>query len=1054
MIKRMLQFSLGNKFAIFLMVLLVILGGIYSSFKMKLELLPDVETPMITVQTTMPGATPNTTKTEISDKIDEQIRSMADVKNVSAQSIQNASIVSVEYREGTNLDNAENKLKKELDKIKFSENIEEPELKRSTMNAFPIVAYSFTSNNDDLKKTTQKLEKQLLPKLQTIDGVQNAQLNGQTSREVSIQFKQKALEKNGLTVDSAQQYIKNATSETPLGLFQFNNKEKSVVIDGQFSSVEGLRNLEIPLSASGTSSAGNSGQQGTTSQQSENEGSGMSSTSGMKQTSQMSSVKLADVANVTIGDERKSISKTNGNDAINVQIIKAQDANTVQVAKDTKREIDQFVKENPDLKDTKVMDTAKPIEDAINTMIEKAILGTIFAIIIILLFLKNIRTTAISIVSIPMSILIAMIALKLCDVSLNILTLGALTVAIGRVIDDSIVVVENIYRRLSDRGETLRGDNLIIDATKEVFKPIMSSTIVTIIVFLPLAFVSGSVGQMFRPFALAIAFSLLASLLVSITIVPALSASLFKNGIKQQKAEKLGFISKQYKKILHWSLNHKWIVLILSTLLLVLSIGLGAAKLGTSFISTGEDKYMALTYTPKPGETKQSVLRHAEKVQDYLNKKDKVRTVQYSVGGETPTDPTGSSNSLALMVEYDSNTPNFDKEPDKVLKHIKHYHHPGEWSNQDMGTGGSNNKLEITVTGPSLEAIKGTVKSIEHEMEHTKGLANVKSDLTETYEQYNVKVNQNKASDNGLSASQVAMTLSQNTPEQSVTKVKEDGKSIDVKVKKEKETHWTKEKLENTKLQAPTGKSIRLSDIAKLEKSSTPNKIETKAGDYTTKVSAKVTQNDVGSVSKNVLTKVDKLDKPHNVKASVGGANEDISNAIVQLSVAMLAAIIIVYLVLVLTFKGGLAPFAILFSLPYTIIGVVIALVISGETISVPSMIGMLMLIGIVVTNAIVLIDRVINKEKQGLDMQSALQEAGVTRIRPILMTALATIAALLPMLFGENSSILISKAMAATVIGGLISSTILTLIVVPVIYEVLFTLKSKLFKRKNKTSK
>lgn len=1047
MIKKMLQFSLGNKFAIFLMVLLVILGGLYSSFKMKLELLPDVETPMITVQTTMPGATPETTKTEISDKIDEQIRSMADVKNVSAQSIQNASIVSVEYREGTDLDSAENKLKKELDKIKFGENVEEPELKRQTMNAFPIVAYSFTSKDNDLKSTTKKLEQQLLPKLQTIDGVQNAQLNGQTTREVTIKFKQSALEKSGLTADSAQQYIKSATSETPLGLFQFDDKEKSIVIDGQFNSVDGLKNLEIPLSAASATS-GNGDDQSNASASGQDAMTGTSATN-TSQSTKIPSVKLADIASVSIGDERKSISKTNGKNAVNVQVIKAQDANTVQVAKDTKKEIDKFVKANPELKDTKVMDTAKPIEDALNTMIEKAILGTIFAIIIILLFLRNIRTTAISVVSIPMSILIAMVALKLCNVSLNILTLGALTVAIGRVIDDSIVVVENIYRRLSDKGEALVGDSLIIDATREVFKPIMSSTIVTIVVFLPLAFVSGSVGQMFRPFALAIAFSLLASLLVSITIVPALSASLFKKGIKHPRTENLGVVSKQYQRILKWSLNHKWIVIIVSTVLLIFSIGLGAAKLGTSFISTGEDKYMALTYTPKPGETKQSVLKHAEKVQNYLNDKDRVKTVQYSVGGETPTDPTGSSNSLALMVEYDSDTPHFDEEPDKVLNHIKRYHHPGEWSNQDMGTGGTNNKLEITVTGPSLDAIKGTVKSIEREMEHTKGLANVKSDLTETYEQYNVKVNQNKASENGLSASQLAMTLSQNAPEQAITKVKENGKSVDVKVKKDKETHWTKEKLEKTELQTPTGKTIQLSDIASLEKSSTPNKIETKAGDYATKVSAKVTQSDVGTVSQKVLSKVDKLDKPNNVKASVGGANEDISNAIIQLSVAMLAAIIIVYLVLVLTFKGGLAPFAILFSLPYTIIGVVIALVITGETISVPSMIGMLMLIGIVVTNAIVLIDRVINKQHEGLDMKAALIEAGATRIRPILMTALATIAALIPMLFGENSSILISKAMAATVVGGLISSTVLTLIVVPVIYELLFTMKNKLFKHR-----
>lgn len=212
--------------------------------------------------------------------------------------------------------------------------------------------------------------------------------------------------------------------------------------------------------------------------------------------------------------------------------MKAQDANTVQVARATQKKIDEFVKNNSDIKATKTMDTAKPIEDSLYTMIEKAALGTIVAIIVILLFLRNIKTTAISIVSIPLSILIALIALKLSNVSLNILTLGALTIAIGRVIDDSIVVVENIYRRLSDPGEQLKGNNLVISATREVFKPILSSTIVTIIVFLPLAFVSGSVGEMFRPFALAITFSLLASLLVSITVVPALASTFFKNGIK------------------------------------------------------------------------------------------------------------------------------------------------------------------------------------------------------------------------------------------------------------------------------------------------------------------------------------------------------------------------------------------------------------------------------------------------------------------------------------------------------------------------------------------
>nr|MDK7273802.1 efflux RND transporter permease subunit [Staphylococcus epidermidis] len=574
---------------------------------------------------------------------------------------------------------------------------------------------------------------------------------------------------------------------------------------------------------------------------------------------------------------------------------------------------------------------------------------------------------------------------------------------------------------------------------------------VTIVVFLPLVFVSGSVGEMFRPFALAITFSLLASLLVSITLVPSLGATFFKNGVKnREQKEGLGTVGRADRSALNWSLNHKWIVLIVSIFILVGSVVIGARNLGTSYISTGDNKFLALTYTPKPGETQKSVTQHAEKVQNYLDKKDKVETVQYSIGGPTPQDPTGSTNSMAIMIKYQSDTPNFDEEPDKVLKHIETFKQPGEWKNQDLGTGAGNNSVEVTVKGPNTSAMKDTVNRVEKMMTDIKGITNVKSDLSQTYDQYEIKVDQNKAADNGISAAQLAMNLNENLPEKTISTVNEKGKSIDVKVKQNKQTDWSSQKIKNIKLNKPTGGTIKLSEIASLKKSYTPSKLTQEDGDYATTVTGKVTDKDVGGKSQQVMAKVKDLEKPSHIKINVGGATDDIDKAISQLAMAMIAAIIIVYLILVITFRGGLAPFTILFSLPFTVIGVVLALIITGETISVPSLIGMLMLIGIVVTNAIVLIDRVINNEKQGMPMKQALIEAGGTRIRPILMTAIATIGALVPLLFGHDSSILISKGMAATVIGGLISSTLLTLFVVPVIYEILFTLKNKITKKFN----
>lgn len=1051
-VKKLIDFSLSNRFAIMLMVLLVILGGVYASFKMKLELLPDTEPPMMTITTTMPGATPDTIMKEVSNPIDEEIRGMADVTSVKTESLANASLVTVKFDDQTDLDKVEQELQKTLQKMSFPEGVQDPEIKRNSIYAFPVVAYSFINQKNDIKATTKAVEEQLIPKLQEIKGVQRATVNGQTTRQATLKYDDQKLQAVGLNQQQVSDYIKGASKETPLGLFQFGNEDKSVVIDGQFTSIDALENLEVPLAISRqpATSAQNDSKNQDQSQGMSMSSSALTASQALTSNSNNETVPLKSLARITLQDERKSISKTNGEDAVDVQIVKAQDANTVAVANEVDQTIHDFVKSHDNLKTVKIMDTAKPIKDALSTMIEKALLGAIVAIIVILLFLRNIKMTAISVVSIPLSILIAMVALKLTDVSLNILTLGALTVAVGRVIDDAIVVIENIYRRLAKKDEVLSGDHLIIQATKEVFIPIMSSTIVTIIVFLPLAFVTGSVGEMFRPFAYAVTFSLLASLLVSITIVPVLGSMFFKNGLKRQPKHHLGKLGHGYRKILSWSLDHKWIVIILSTVLLIGSIVLGSIKIGTSFISTGEDKFMALTYKPKPGETKERVLKNAEEVQKYLNNQSHVQHVQYSVGGPSPADPTGSTNSTALMVKYDSDTPNFDTEPERVLKHIATYHHSGDWQNLDMSTGTGSHQLKVQVTGPSTDAIKGTVKEVEHLMGETKGLTNVKSDLTDTYAQYEVKVDHQRASENGITAGQLALLLNQNIPEMTISKIKADQQSYDVVVKQNKETQWTKNKLENTSIPSPQNPNLKLSDIAELKQTTTPNTLVKESGHYTSTITGNISGKDVGGITQDVSHQLSKIKTPQDVKTSVGGTNDDITEAFSQLLLAMLAAIIIVYLVLVLTFKGGLAPFTILFSLPYTIIGVVCALVATGETLSVPSMIGLLMLIGIVVTNAIVLIDRVINNEKTGMSMKAALIEAGGTRIRPILMTAIATIGALFPLLFGQNSSVLISKGLAATVIGGLLSSTLLTLIVVPVIYEILFTLKSKLMRHKN----
>lgn len=1065
MIKKIIDFSLHNKLAIWLMTLIILAAGVYSAMKMRMEMLPSMSTPVISITTPYPGATPEDVLDGITDPIEKKVKNLSGVEKVTSQSLENASAVTVQYKFGTDMDEAQNELEKQIDKVEMPEGALDKQISQMSMYTFPIISYSISSDKADIKTLTDKIKKDLVPEIEGIEGVTNVTFSGQEVEQVELQFDDKKLKEKKLTEDSVLQFIKGATMDAPLGLYTFGNDLKSIIVNGQFTNVDALKSLKIPVTDSSAAAPGQSPQAGVPQAGAPQTGAGQAAQMPQDPAEQKAmmeamknakipTVKLSDVAEIKTVQSRESISKTNGKDSLSIQVIKSDDANTVTLANDVKEKVKAFKKDNPDMSAVLMMDQAKPIEDSVKTMAEKAIIGAIFAVIMILIFLRNIRSTLIAVVSIPMSILMAILILKQMDISLNIMTLGAMTVAIGRVIDDSIVVIENIFRRMSLKDEKLTGFALISSATKEMFVPIMSSTMVTIAVFLPLALVSGSIGEIFRPFAWTVVFALLASLLIAITIVPMLAHTFFKNGIKghHDDEEKVGKIAGFYRKILDWSLRHKAIVSALSVLLLVGSLFL-TPFLGTSFISTGEDKLLALTYKPKPGEKEADVVKKGEAVQKILAENNNVINTQFSVGGENPFNPI-ASNDMAMMVEYKKDTPNWEDEADKVLAKIAKLNHDGDWKNQDFATGGATNAVTVTVNGPSTDAIRPVVEKLEKEIKGVKSLTNVSTSLSDSYDAYTLKVDHNKLSDLGLTAGQVAMTLNQRSEDKVVTKVGEKGKATEVILTKKKDDNWTKEKLENTKLTSPLGKTVKLSDVVKIEETKTSDTIKREDGNISASVEGKIKGKDVSKATQEVTEKVNAMKHPSNVDVHVGGTSEDIGESFSQLGLAMLAAIGIVYLILVLTFKGGLAPLAILFSLPFTIIGVILGLLAFKETLSVPSMIGMLMLIGIVVTNAIVLIDRVINKEAEGLSTREAILEAATTRVRPILMTALATVGALMPLLFGGDGSVLISKALAVTVIGGLVSSTLLTLIVVPIVYELLMKMRDKLTKKNAPTDR
>ncbi|PFA20538.1 MULTISPECIES: efflux RND transporter permease subunit [Bacillus cereus group] len=1031
---KIINFSLKNKFAVWLLTILVTVAGIYSGLNMKLETIPDITTPVVTVTTVYPGATPAEVADKVSKPMEQQLQNLNGVNVVSSSSYQNASSIQVEYDFDKNMEKAETEIKEALANVKLPEGVKDPKVSRVNFNAFPVISLSVASKDESLATLTEKVEKNIVPGLKGLDGVASVQISGQQVDEVQLVFKQDKMKELGLSEDTVKNIIKGSDVSLPLGLYTFKDTEKSVVVDGNITTIQALKEMKIPAIPSAASDQGNPGAGTQTPQMNP------AATNGIP------TVTLEEIADIKEVGKAESISRTNGKEAIGIQIVKSADANTVDVVNAVKDQVKEFEKKYKDLEIISTFDQGAPIEKSVDTMLSKAIFGAIFAIVIIMLFLRNIRTTLISVISIPLSLLIAVLLLKQMDITLNMMTLGAMTVAIGRVVDDSIVVIENIYRRMSLSGEKLKGMDLIREATKEMFVPIMSSTIVTIAVFLPLGLVKGMIGEMFLPFALTIVFALLASLLVAITIVPMLAHSLFKKESVREKQvhheEKPSKLANIYKRILGWALNHKIITSSMAVLLLVGSLAL-VPIIGVSFLPSEEEKMIIATYNPEPGQTLEEVEKIATKAEKHFQDKKDVKTIQFSLGGENPMSP-GNTNQAMFFVQYDNDTKNFEKEKEQVIKDLQKMTGKGEWKNQDFGASGGSNEIKLYVYGDSSEDIKPVVKDIQNIMKKEKDLKDIDSSLAKTYVEYTLVADQEKLSKMGLTAAQIGMGLSNPHDHPVLTTIKKDGKDVNVYVEAEKHDYQTVDDLTNRKIKTPLGNEVAVKDVMTVKEGETSNTVTHRDGRVYAEVTAKLTSDDVSKASSTIQKEVDKMDLPSGVDVSMGGVTKDIQESFQQLGLAMLAAIAIVYFVLVVTFGGALAPLAILFSLPFTIIGALVALLISGETLSVSAMIGALMLIGIVVTNAIVLIDRVIHKENEGLSTREALLEAGATRLRPILMTAIATIGALIPLALGFEGSGLISKGLGVTVIGGLTSSTLLTLLIVPIVYEVLSKFKKK----------
>ncbi|XOQ13220.1 MAG: AcrB/AcrD/AcrF family cation/multidrug efflux pump [Shouchella clausii] len=1067
--KSIIQFSMNNKFAVWLLTVMLIVFGLYAGMTMNREVIPDIDAPVVTISGAYPGATPEEVANEVSIPIEQAVENLDGVSAVNSYSFENFASIQIEYEFSKEMDEAETEAKEAIEQLEFADGVEEPTVSRINFGAFPILTLSVSEEGASLTELTERVEQDIIPELEGLPGIESVTAAGQETKEVQITFDEEALTEHGLDAETVTQLLEASSMRFPLGLYTFSGEEQSVVIDGKVTTLDDLRNLQLPSIPAGGGSP-EMGQlpeggmpEGEMPQMPEGEmpdGSGPiegqqgmegGELSGEMPELALETVALEDVADIEVVNESNSISRTNGQTAIGIEIVKAGDANTVAVADEVKEAIVSFEEDGLSLSIT--TDQAEPIEESVATMVNKALFGALFAVAIILLFLRNIRTTVISVISIPVSLFIALIVLQQLDITLNIMTLGAMTVAIGRVIDDSIVVVENIFRRMGSKEEKLSGRALIQDATKEVFKPILSSTIVTAVVFLPLGLVEGMVGELFLPFGLTVIFALFASLLVAITVVPMMANSLFKNGAPEKhkkQEEKPGKLASGYRRLLEAALNHKIITSLIAVALLVGSLFL-TPFVGVSFLPEEEEKLVFATYSPNAGTTFEDAENDVNAAEEVLLDREGIDVFQLSLGAQSSSMAMmqAGDNSAIFYIQYEDDFEGFTQEKEAVVEALEEVTENGTWTGQDIATGGvGSSEFSVTVFGDSEEDIEPAVEDIKALLEEHDDLADPETSIADRYQEYTLKVDQERLSELGLTTAQLGMALYQVDDHNAVTTVEADGEELDVVIATNEEEYGSLEELTDVEVETQLGTQVAIADLVSVEEGTSSSTITRRDGQIYAEASAKILSDDVAGVSTTVLNEIEELEFPEGVDVQVGGVTADIEESFTQLGIAMLVAIAIVYFVLVVTFGGGLAPFAILFSLPFIVIGALVGLFVTGETISISVLIGILMLIGIVVTNAIVLIDRVIHKEKEGLSTRDALLEAGTVRLRPILMTALVTIGALIPLAIGAEGGGLISKGLGITVIGGLTSSTLLTLVIVPIVYELLMKMRRNLLRK------
>jgi len=1002
-------------FTIMMMLIVILLGSI-SLIRLPIDLMPDITYPTLTIRTLYENASPEEIEELITRPVEEAMSAVPGVESVYSTSSEGASNVRVTFSWGTDLDTASNDIRDRLDRVipNLPEDAERPMLRKFDIANFPVLIFGASSDLTPLQMR-KLIDDQVKYRIERIPGVASLEVWGGYEREIQVNLDAGKIKSMDLPLDQILSRIREGNITLPAGTIDRGTFEVTMRTKGEYMSLDQLASTVVSI----------------------REG---------------APIKLRDIASVD--DTWKKITRlitVNGKPGVRLGVRKQSGKNTVEVAASVLKEVENISRDIPQITITPIIDTSDYIRNSITNVGSMALYGGILAILVLLFFLRNVISTLIIATSIPISIIAAFALMYFGGLTLNLMTLGGLALGIGMLVDNAIVVLENIYR-YRESGE--KAEDATVKGAGEVTAPIVASTLTTLAVFLPLVFVRGMSGVMFKQLASVVSFALLCALMVALTLVPVMSSKFLHPGtvhVKETWLARLNIISVRffasmedsYKRLLHFALDRTGIVVIAVVLLLIGSFAL-VPFVGVEFMPTTDEGEVRINAEMEVG-TRMEVLGEKFKLIEAIVKREvpEIKNTVVSIGGTSWRSQGSHSGQMRIALVPRAERSRSSEQIASVLRR-QLSNIPGVTIRTRAGQGlfllrmfsGDTESVQIEIRGYDLETADALAERVQKIVEDVDGVTDAQLSRESGSPEELIFVDRQKAADMKLTVSQIANMLQTVLSGTTAGSYREGGDEYDIRVKiKDAEKMDIREILDLT-LVSTGGEPVVLRNVVKMQPKTGPVRIERKDQERIVMVSANISGRDMGSILADIRERLRSIAVPRNFSIIFGGDYEEQQKAFRELLLSLALALLLVYMVMASLYESIRYPIVVMFSVPFASIGVILMLFITNTTFNVQSFIGCIMLGGIVVNNAILLVDHInLLRRRDGMPLREAIEEGGRRRLRPILMTAMTTILAMVPLAIGLGEGGEVQAPLARAVIGGLISSTLITLVIVPTVY-------------------